>query len=112
MELEPNEHSPLAAFVRFALETGLYLSGDASQARKPLEEALDLAMAADLSVLRIVVESWLSMVTTEEGRPEEAELRARAARTLVDRLRARNRAPNHTCAHRARSRARRPGKVR
>ena len=39
MELEPNERSPLAAFVRFALETGLYLSRDArrpeSRSKRP-----------------------------------------------------------------------------
>jgi LuxR family maltose regulon positive regulatory protein len=86
-ELEPTERSPLAAFVRFALGAGLHLSGDASQARKLLEGALDLATAANLSVLRVVVQSWLSLVAAEEGRPEEAEARARAARALVDRLR-------------------------
>ena len=39
-ELEPGESSPWAALVRFALGSGLYLSGEISRARKPLEEAL------------------------------------------------------------------------
>ena len=39
-ELEPGENSPWAALVRFALGSGLYLSGETSRARKPLEEAL------------------------------------------------------------------------
>jgi Flp pilus assembly protein TadD len=41
-ELEPGESSPWAALVRFALGSSLYLSGETSQARKPLEGALVL----------------------------------------------------------------------
>jgi LuxR family maltose regulon positive regulatory protein len=86
-ELTPIERSPWAALVRFALGSGLYLIGDTSHARKPLEEALELRAAADQPMLRVVVQSWLSLVAAEEGRLEEAESRARDAQALVDRLR-------------------------
>ncbi len=87
VELESGESSPWAALVRFALGTGLYLSGETSQARKPLEEALELTAGADQPLLVIAVQSFLSIVAAEQGRPEEAESRARAARALVDRFR-------------------------
>ena len=85
-ELEPGESSPWAALVRFALGSGLYLSGDTSQARKPLEEALVLTEDGQ-RLVRVVTLSFLSFVATDEGRLDEAESRARAAVALVDRLR-------------------------
>jgi LuxR family maltose regulon positive regulatory protein len=85
-ELEPGESSPWAALVRFALGSGLYLSGEISQARKPLEEALALTENGQLLV-RVVTLSFLSFVATDEGRLEEAESHARAAHALVERLR-------------------------
>jgi LuxR family maltose regulon positive regulatory protein len=85
-ELEPGESSPWAALVRFALGSSLYLSGEISQARKPLEDALPLTENGQLLV-RVVILSFLSFVATDEGRPEEAESHARAAHALVERLR-------------------------
>jgi LuxR family maltose regulon positive regulatory protein len=85
-ELESGESSPWAALVRFALGSSLYLSGDTSHARKPLEEAL--AMTEDgQRLVRMVTLAFLSFVATDEGHLEEAESRARAALALVERLR-------------------------
>ena len=84
--LEPGGGSPWAALVCFALGSSLYLSGEASQARKPLEEALVLAEDSE-RVVRMVTLSFLSLVATDEGHLEEAESRARAAYALVERLR-------------------------
>jgi LuxR family maltose regulon positive regulatory protein len=86
VEMEPGESSPWAALVRFALGSGLYLSGETSQARKPLEEALILIEDGQ-RVVRVATLSFLSLVATEEGHLEEAESRARAAQALVERLR-------------------------
>ena len=85
-ELEPGESSPWTALVRFTLGSGLYLSGETSQARKPLEEALVLTEDGQ-PLVRIVTLSFLSFVATDEGHLEEAESRARAAHALVERLR-------------------------
>jgi LuxR family maltose regulon positive regulatory protein len=71
--------------VRFALGSGLYLSGDISQARKPLEEALTLTRDGQ-RLVRVVTLSFLSFVAVDEGHPVEAESRALAARALVDGL--------------------------
>jgi LuxR family maltose regulon positive regulatory protein len=85
-ELEPIESSPWAATARFALGSTLYLSGDTSKARKPLEEALSLADGGQ-RLVRVVTLAFLSFVATDEGRLEEAESHARAARALVEGLR-------------------------
>src|SRR5215208_1458343 len=85
-ELEPGESSPWAALVRFALGSGLYLSGEISQARRPLDEALALTEDGQLLV-RVVTLSFLSFVATDEGRLEEGESHAREAKALVDRFR-------------------------
>jgi LuxR family maltose regulon positive regulatory protein len=86
MELESGESSPWSALLLFALGSGLYLSGETSQARKPLEEALVLTEDGQ-RLVRAVGLSFLSFVDTDEGHLEEAETRARAAHALVDRLR-------------------------
>src|SRR5215211_842918 len=85
-ELEPGESSPWAALVRFALGSGLYLSGDTSKAREPLEEALSLTEDHQ-RLVRMVTLSFLSFVAADEGRPEEAESHARVAQALVEGLR-------------------------
>jgi LuxR family maltose regulon positive regulatory protein len=85
-ELEPAERSPWAALVRYALGTSLYLSGEAQEARKLLEEAL-LLTEDDQHLVRVVALSFLSLVATEEGYLEEAESHARAAQELVEGLR-------------------------
>jgi LuxR family transcriptional regulator, maltose regulon positive regulatory protein len=84
-ELEPGPTSPRAALMRFALGSGLYLSGDPARARKPLEEALALA-EDDQRLVRVVALSFLSFVATDERHLEEAEARARAAQALVEGL--------------------------
>src|ERR687890_1100583 len=84
-ELEPAKRSPWAALVRYALGTSLYLSGEAQEARKPLEEAL-LLTKDDQHLVRVVALSFLSLVATEEGYLEEAESHARAAQELVEGL--------------------------
>jgi LuxR family maltose regulon positive regulatory protein len=85
-ELEPVESSPWAAMTRFALGSGLYLSGNLARARKPLEEALLLTGEGE-RLVRMVTLSFLSFVATDEGHLEEAESRAREARALVESLR-------------------------
>jgi LuxR family transcriptional regulator, maltose regulon positive regulatory protein len=84
-ELEPGESSPWAPLVRFTLGSGLYLSGDISQARKPLEEALTLTEDGQ-RLVRVVALSFLSFVAVDEGHPEEAESHALAAQALVEGL--------------------------
>jgi LuxR family maltose regulon positive regulatory protein len=85
-ELEPGESSPWAAMVRFGLGSCLYLSGETSQARKPLEEALALTEDGE-RLVRVVTLSFLSFVAADEGRLEEAESLAREAVALVERIR-------------------------
>ena len=102
-ELEPLESSPWAAMARFALGSSLYLSGDTSKARKPLEEALSLTEGGQ-RLVRVVTLSLLSFVATDEGRLEEAESRARAAQVLVEAL-GPHRIPQTTLATIARGRA-------
>jgi LuxR family transcriptional regulator, maltose regulon positive regulatory protein len=85
-ELEPVESSPWAAMTRFALGSGLYLSGNLAGARKPLEEALALSGDGE-RLVRMVTLSFLSFVATDEGHLEEAESLAREARALVESLR-------------------------
>src|SRR5215217_4370142 len=80
------EAAPRAAVVRFTLGSGLYLSGETSQARKPLEEALVLTEDGQ-RLVRVVTLSFLSFVATDEGHLEKAESRAREAVALVERLR-------------------------
>jgi LuxR family transcriptional regulator, maltose regulon positive regulatory protein len=86
-ELEPGEGSPWGALVRFALGSGLYLSGDTSQGRKRLGEALALTEDGRQRLVRVITLSFLSFVAADEGRLDEAESRARAAHTLVEGLR-------------------------
>jgi LuxR family maltose regulon positive regulatory protein len=83
--LEPERTSPRAALVRYGLASGLYLSGDISGARKPLEEALELTGAGQ-PLVRIAVLFELSVVAVEEGHLEEAEALAREARAIVGRF--------------------------
>ena len=85
-ELEPGESSPWAALVRFALGSSLFLSGDTSRARRPLEDALVLTENGQ-RLVRMVTLSFLSFVEADEGYLEEAESHARAAQALVEGLR-------------------------
>ena len=85
-ELEPGESSPWAALVRFALGSSLFLSGDSSLARRPLEEALALTESGQ-RLVRMVTLSFLSFVAADEGHLEVAESHARAAQALVEGLR-------------------------
>lgn len=85
-ELERGATSPWAAILRFALGTSLYLSGETSQARRSLEEALAMTESGE-RLVRVITLSFLSFVATDEGRLEEAESRAREAKALVERLR-------------------------
>jgi LuxR family transcriptional regulator, maltose regulon positive regulatory protein len=101
-ELEPLESSPWAALTRFALGSTLYLSGDTSKARKPLEEALLLTDGGQ-RLVRVVTLSFLSFVATDEGHLEEAESLALAAQALVEGLRT-YRIPQTTLAPIARGR--------
>jgi hypothetical protein len=98
--LEPERTSPRAALVRFGLGSGLYLSGDISQARKPLEEALEL-LSADQPLVRISVLSVLSLVNVDEGHLEEAEALAREAR-YSGQIRTAGDPPSYYGVHRAR----------
>jgi LuxR family maltose regulon positive regulatory protein len=82
---EPELTSPRAGLVRFGLGSSLYLSGDISQARKPLEEALELPSAGQ-PLVRIAVLSVLSFVNVDEGHLEEAEALSREAHAMVGRF--------------------------
>jgi LuxR family maltose regulon positive regulatory protein len=84
-ELEPVESSPWAAMTRFALGSGLYLSGNLARAQEPLEEALALT-GDNERLVRMVTLSFLSFVATDKGHLQEAESRAREARALVESL--------------------------
>ena len=84
--LEAEQSSPQAAWVRLGLGNGLYLSGDTSAARRPLEEALTLTKAGP-PLLRLAVLFMLSTVALDEGHLEEAESLARESHELVDRFR-------------------------
>jgi LuxR family transcriptional regulator, maltose regulon positive regulatory protein len=84
--LEPEQSSPQAAWVRLGLGNGLYLSGDTSAARRPLEEALTLTEAGP-PLLRLAVLFTLSTVALDEGHLGEAESLARELHELVDRFR-------------------------
>ena len=81
--LEPEPTSPRAALLRFGLGSGLYLSGESSAAREQFEAAVESAKVGQ-PFLRMISQSILSIVTTDEGRLEEAESLAREARTLVE----------------------------
>jgi LuxR family maltose regulon positive regulatory protein len=83
--LEPELTSPRAGLVRFGLGSGMYLSGDISEARKSLEEALQLTGASQ-PLIRVAVLFALSSVAVEEAHLEEAESLAREAHALVDRF--------------------------
>src|SRR5215213_7324110 len=83
--LEPEQTSPRAALVRLALGHGLYLSGDTSAARRPLEEALALTNGGS-PLVRIAVLFALSTVALDEGHLGEAESRASELHELVDRF--------------------------
>jgi LuxR family maltose regulon positive regulatory protein len=83
--LEPEQTSPRAALVRLGLGHGLYLSGEASRARRPLEEARALTNGGS-PLVRIAVLFALSNVALDEGRLEEAESHARELHELVDRF--------------------------
>src|SRR5829696_2508949 len=82
---EPEQTSPRAALVRLALGHGLYLSGDTSAARRPLEEALALTNGGS-PLVRIAVLFALSTVALDEGHLGEAESRASELHELVDRF--------------------------
>jgi LuxR family transcriptional regulator, maltose regulon positive regulatory protein len=101
-ELEPLESSPWAAMARFALGSCLYLSGDTSLARQPLEEAVSLTNGGQ-RLVRVVALSFLSFVAMDEGRLEEAETLAQSAQALVEGLRS-YRIPQTTLASLARGR--------
>ena len=83
--LEPGLTSQRAALMRFGLGSSLYLSGETSQARKLLEDVVELTRTGQ-PLLQMVSLSYLSIVATDEGRQEEAESLARQAETLVVRF--------------------------
>jgi LuxR family maltose regulon positive regulatory protein len=83
--LEPERTSPRAALIRFGLGSSLYLSGETSQARKLLEDVVELTRTGQ-PLLHMVSLSYLSIVATDEARLEEAESLARQAGTLVVRF--------------------------
>jgi LuxR family transcriptional regulator, maltose regulon positive regulatory protein len=83
--LDPELTSPWGGLVRLGLGHGLYLSGDSSGARKPLEEALVLTRV-DKPLVRMAALFSLSNVALDEERLEEAEARAREACELVERF--------------------------
>jgi LuxR family transcriptional regulator, maltose regulon positive regulatory protein len=84
--LESERSSPQTALTYFGLGAGLYLSGDTSGAREALDKSHVLT-SADHPLLRIVSQSFLSLVLAEEGHLEEAESLAREVHALVERLR-------------------------
>ena len=85
-ELESSQISPRTVLACLGLGLSLYYSGDASRARKPLEEGLRLTRVGQ-PALRIVMLSALSLVAGEEGHLEEAESLGREARGMVAKFR-------------------------
>jgi LuxR family transcriptional regulator, maltose regulon positive regulatory protein len=83
--LESEQTSQRAALIRFGLGSSLYLSGERSQARKLLEDVVELTRTRQ-PLLHMVSLSYLSIVATDEVRLEEAESLARQAGTLVVRF--------------------------
>jgi LuxR family maltose regulon positive regulatory protein len=85
-ELESEQDPPWRlALVKMALGQSSYLSGDISTARKSLDDALAM-ITADQPLWRIGALYLLSVVAVDEGRLDEAESRAREARSLVERF--------------------------
>ena len=71
--------------VKVALGQSSYLSGDISTARMSLDDAIAM-ITADQPLWRIGALYLLSVVATDEGRLDEAESRAREARSLVEKF--------------------------
>ena len=85
-ELESEQDPPWRlALVKMALGQSAYLSGDISTARKSLDDAIAM-ISADQPLWRIGALYLLSVVAVDEGRLDEAESRAREARSLVERF--------------------------
>jgi LuxR family transcriptional regulator, maltose regulon positive regulatory protein len=85
-ELESEQDIPWRmALVKMALGQSSYLSGDISTARKSLDDAIAM-ITADQPLWRIGALYLLSVVATDEGRLDEAESRAREARSLVEKF--------------------------
>ena len=85
-ELEPSEQiSPYTALARLAAGMTLYYSGEASEARKPLEQALRFTGDGQ-PILRISTLCVLSFVAADEGHSEEAESLAREAHGVVQKF--------------------------
>ena len=85
-ELESGQHAPWrTALVKIGLGHSAYLSGDLPKARKSAEEAL-AAISEDQHLWRIGALYVLSLVATDEGRPDEAGSLAREALTLAARF--------------------------
>lgn len=85
-ELEAGQHAPWrTALVKMGLGHSAYLSGNVSTARESAEEAL-ATIAPDQHLWRIGALYILSLVSTDEGRLDEAESLAREALALADRF--------------------------
>ena len=85
-ELESGQHAPWStALVYMGLGHSAYLSGDLPKARKSAEEALAV-ISEDQYLWRIGALYVLSLVATDEGRPDEAESLAREALALATRF--------------------------
>jgi len=84
--LDPELTSPRAAMISFGLGGGLYLSGETSLARKQLEKTLQLTEVGQ-PLVRMVSLSLLSLVATDEGHLDEAELLVREGHQLLERFR-------------------------
>jgi LuxR family maltose regulon positive regulatory protein len=82
--LEGEQLSPRTPLLYHALGTGLYLSGEPTQAQKRLEEALELTDSGK-PLLRMASLYFLSLIAADEGRLEEAESLASELRTVVTR---------------------------
>jgi LuxR family maltose regulon positive regulatory protein len=80
-DLESDPASPWYALARMALGFSLYLSGEASAATRPLEEAVQ--SEPSLLVIRLQVLSALALAAVELGRLEQAQELATAARDLA-----------------------------
>jgi LuxR family maltose regulon positive regulatory protein len=83
--LNPERTSPQSALISFGLGSTLYLSGETSAARERFDEVLELTKSGQ-PMLRMVSQSYLSIIAADEGHLEEAESLAREAQVLVSRF--------------------------
>jgi LuxR family maltose regulon positive regulatory protein len=81
VELETNPASPWYALARAGYGAALYFCGEFAAAARQLEQAL--AQGSSIALVRMLSFATMSLVAVEEGRLDQAEQLAHAARDVV-----------------------------